>query len=104
MSVQDKLQFAVTKRFQCCLDFVGEWSKLIVNDQDSIGTYGHSNVSAGTFEHINITGNFCDFDFDLGEILGVSLSSKQADDQHCKYKQMLFHHEFLSGVIINSTS
>ena len=61
--------------FQGGVDFVGERREFVVNDDDAVFADRRGDIAARAFEHIDVAGNFGDFDLDFGEVLLLGASA-----------------------------
>src|SRR5689334_25253087 len=92
MSIEDKLQLTFAQVLKCCPDFIGEWCEFIIDNQDSIFTDRNTDISARSFEHINVAVNFCGFDFNFGKIVLSSVNGSKCEQ--CNKREKEFHSVF----------
>ena len=65
-----------------CPDLVGEWRKLIVDDQNAIVADGDADISARAFEHVNVAGNLRRLHLDFRIVsLRLRRSGKQQQNE-----------------------
>src|SRR5262249_6262067 len=70
--IDDEFEFALAQLFQGGFDLVGQRRELIINDQDAVRADRYSDVSAGTFQHIDVAGDHRGLYLDFGKILPLS--------------------------------
>ena len=68
VSVQNEVQFLIGNTFERGPDLVGEWRKLIVNNQKPIITNRHADISTRAFEHVDVAGNFRGLHLHFGKV------------------------------------
>jgi len=67
--------------FERGLDFFGEGSEFVVDDDDAVFADGCGDVAALAFEHVDVAGNFGDLDLDLGPIRLFFLSGGESREK-----------------------
>src|ERR1051326_9097818 len=88
MCIQDKLQFLVGNPFERGPDLIGERRKLIVNNQKSVITNRHADISARAFEHVDVAGNFCCLHLNFGKV-SLRLRTRSKDTQNRQQEKLL---------------
>ncbi len=80
MSVDDEAHGLVGDAFQRYLNLFGQGGVLVVDDHDAIIANGCTNVSASTFQHIDVAGHSRDLHLYFADVL--VLSGDQAAGKH----------------------
>jgi hypothetical protein len=91
VGVDDETDRLVGNSLERRLNPVGQRCVLIINYDYAIFTDGCSDVSACSFQHVNGTGDFGDFDLYFAEVLLLGCRQR-ATEQQCHNKQQCFAH------------
>src|SRR5579863_450551 len=67
--VDDEPHRPVGDAFQRGLNLFGQWGVLVVDKHDAVIADAGADVSAHAFKHVDVAGDFTDFDFDFTEVL-----------------------------------
>src|ERR1700739_1398113 len=67
--------------FERGLNFFGQGSELVVDQDDTVFADGGGDVASGAFQHVDIPGYFGGFDLDLGEILALREGKYRQEQQ-----------------------
>ena len=88
MSIQDELQFLVGNSSERGADLVGQWRKLIVNNQKPIFTNRDADISTRAFEHVDVAGNFRCLHLNFRKV-SLRLRARSKDTQNRQQEKLL---------------
>ena len=83
--VDDESDRLAGNPLKCCLNLLGEGSRLVIDENNAIVAHRCCDISAGSLQHVDVASDFADLDLDFAEVLVLCLKDAHKQ-QTCNQK------------------